>query len=88
MIIIKLWVSIKYKRTEYEKNVPHQIPIDFPMGLQEIMKAWNSVEERERLIRLGETYAYNYIEHWSLNHSDVSSSSILSNVSSDDSSET
>lgn len=69
MIIIKLWVRIKYKRTEYENNVPHQIPIDFPMGLQEIIKSWNSAEERERLIRLGETYAQNYIEHWGLNHS-------------------
>lgn len=67
MIIIKLWFRIKYKRTEYEKNIPHQIAVDFPMGLQEIIKSWNSQEERERLIRLGESYARNYMEQWNIN---------------------
>ena len=37
------------------------------MGLQEIIKSWNSQEERERLIRLGESYARNYMEQWNIN---------------------
>ena len=74
MIIIKLWIRIKYKRTEYENSVPHQIPVDFPMGLQEILKSCNSAEERERLIRLGETYAKNYMEHRGLNACSLCSS--------------
>ena len=61
LIIVKLWLHIKYKRSEYEKNVPHQIPVDFPMGLDELVNTWNTQQERERLVRLGESYAHAYI---------------------------
>ena len=68
LIIVKLWLHIKYKRSEYEKNVPHQIPVDFPMGLDELVNTWNTQQERERLVRLGESYAHAYINR--LNRTD------------------
>lgn len=66
MIIIKLWLRIKYKRTEYEQSVPHQIAVDIPMGIHEMVNTLNSAEERERLIRVGESYAHAYMRKWDL----------------------
>lgn len=80
MIIVKLWFRIKYKRTEYENNIPHQIPVEFPMGLKQIMKACSSTDERERLIRLGETYAHNYIDMWGLTQPPSTTPSITPSI--------
>ena len=60
MIVLKLWVRLKYKRTDYEKNLPHQIAVDFPIGFNEMLKASTCQYERDRLVKLGEQYAIDY----------------------------
>ena len=70
MIVLKLWVRLKYKRTDYEKQIPNQIAVDFPIGFNEMLKASTCHYERERLVKLGEQYAVDYMKK--INHSSYS----------------
>jgi len=64
-LLKRVWC--KTKEEQHKTGVPAQIYIDFEGGFYDIVRLLDSEEERERLIRLGETYAHKYMEQNGLN---------------------
>lgn len=74
LLMIRFWLRIKYIRTEYETRVLHQIPIQFSADWNSLVNTCKSSDERGRLVRLGDSYASNYVDLWTrdLSHNPIS----------------
>lgn len=58
---MKLWTHVKHERTERENQCKYQIALNHKTNMLDIIKAFESKEERMKLYEVGETAARDYL---------------------------